>query len=749
MESKHADRPTQDGQFPPAHYSQPAYGNAPYYSGADDGLGADGLLGSLDPLRVLAVLRKRWIWAVLVFCVMVGMAVLYLVKADPVYRATALMELSVRRPRILNQQAAVIDDQSTSQSEEIFNTRLERFKGATLLGSVVNRLRAARPAGVATDEDFKKMLVENVNFSLLRRTRLIKIEFEDSSPDFAMTACNAFVDAAEASAYDENRIASDAAVIWLETQAVSQRKELDLADGILLKFRQDNKIDILDSRKKTVENALLDFNKVLVEVEGQSARERDLLEALTALDLKPETAGSVPADAPRADEIKLAMEKWLVAIADRDALLAKYTPMHPEVQAKEKMVALFREQATEALMRARATVVSNLKLYDQQAASLDRKKNEQLNMASDLDAKITEGKMRLVALERARDASDAAYRGVLARIQEARMAADENTATVKVVERAQRPEKPVKPRKLQILILAVLLGLGGGVVLALLVDKLEDRMDSPGDVERISGLKVMAVVPHVASRDRNAVATASINHRFSEVAEAFASLRSMLDSPQYRERSKVILVVSSIPGEGKTITSCNLAAAGAKNGQRTLLIDFDLRRSRLAGIFPMPAGPCGLLEILNSEQPDVAVEALGYLAGCDNLTVIASRPVKDASPAELMGGAKVAGMVNWARASFDRVIIDAPPLGLVSDALVLAALVDCVLMMARPDVTHKRLFCHVASRFREAGVGTLAAVVNDVDFSKTTYGAYSPYYHYQKHYKSYINNSGDADDDGR
>jgi capsular exopolysaccharide synthesis family protein len=385
-----------------------------------------------------------------------------------------------------------------------------------------------------------------------------------------------------------------------------------------------------------------------------------------------------------------------------------------------------------------------LKLYDQQVASLERKKNEQLNMASELDAKITEGKMSLAALERARDASDAAYRGVLARIQEARMAADENTATIKVAERAQRPEKPVRPRPLQILFLAVLLGLGGGTVLALLVDKLEDRLDSPDDVARISGLRVLAIVPHVASRDRNAVATASINYRFSEVAEAFASLRSMLDSPQYRERSKVILVASSIPGEGKTITSCNLAAACAKNGQRILLIDFDLRRSRLAGIFPMPAGTCGLLEFLNSEQSDMTMAALGYPAGCDNLTVIASRPVKDASPAELMGGAKVAGLVNWARANFDRVIIDAPPLGLVSDALVLAAQADCVLMMARPDVTHKRLFLHVASRFREAGVGTLASVVNDVDFSKTAYGAYSPYYHYQKHYKSYTQNADET-----
>ena len=162
----------------------------------------------------------------------------------------------------------------------------------------------------------------------------------------------------------------------------------------------------------------------------------------------------------------------------------------------------------------------------------------------------------------------------------------------------------------------------------------------------------------------------------------------------------------------------------------------------------MPAGALGLLEFLDSEQSDMKMEALGYPSGCDNLTVIASRLVKGASPAELIGGAKVVKLLNWARGNFDRIVIDAPPLGLVSDALVLATLADCVLLMARPAVTHKRLFCHVAARFREAGVGTLASVVNDVDFSKTTYGSYSPYYHYQKHYTSYVHNNAKADDDG-
>jgi len=97
----------------------------------------------------------------------------------------------------------------------------------------------------------------------------------------------------------------------------------------------------------------------------------------------------------------------------------------------------------------------------------------------------------------------------------------------------------------------------------------------------------------------------------------------------------------------------------------------------------------------------------------------------------------VADLLVWARAHFDRVIIDAPPLGLVSDALSLAGLSDCVLVMARPATSRKHAVRHTIRRFREIGVTNLAVVMNDVDHSKFAYHGYGPYYHYRKHYDSY------------
>lgn len=705
----------------------------PSYAEAEQ---ADGFYGALYPLRLLQLLRKRWITILLVVLFAGCAAAYYLKNATRIYQSKATIELSTRRPRILNQQAAVIEDPaSVLQFEETLNTQLEKFKSKSMLPAVIACYRKNNPADQTPDDVLSARLRGGVSFSLLRRTRLVTISFLDSDPAFAARACQAFADGTEMEARSENRVASDAAVAWLEAQARSQKQELERADQAVFDARQSYRVDLLEGERKTVQQALQSFNEALVNVESQLAMEREMLDALTVADLKPELAGKLPAAIARAKDIEGALERWQVAVTERDSLLTKYTAEHPEVKARDQAVTLFRDQAVAALSRARGATAANLDLLKRQADSLRRNREEQSKRASDIERDLLDREMKLASLLRSRSASDASYQGVLSRIQEARLSADENTATVKLIESASLPGGPVSPNALRLLLLAVALGLAGGVGLALVIEALEDQVTGTRDVESGSGVRVLAVVPHVRKGHRKAIATSSSNNRFGEVAEAFAGLRSVLDSPACRERSGVVLVTSALPEEGKTTTCCNLATACARNGQRVLLIDFDLRRPRIAGIFPMPPGTRGLLDFLASR--DYLCDELAYETDCPNLSVMASRPVPGASPAELLGGRKVVELVAWARGRYDRVILDTPPLGLVSDALVLSGLADCVLVTARPGVSRRRAVRHTISRFRDVGVEAIAAVLNDVDMSKSVYHGYGPYYHYQRHYSAY------------
>lgn len=712
------------------HAGQPL--SPPYYGDQQSDAGP---LNSLDPLRLLQIVRKKWLTILLAAGFATGAGAFYLSRTESLYQAVATIELSMRRPRILNKSEAQIEDSATMmQFTDTMNTRIEKFKRQAMLPHVVRLYRELYPDDPMKDSELAARLAGGFSFSLMRRTLLVLVSFVSRDRGFAVRACNAYAAGAEASARAENREVSDAAVAWLEVQAEAQKNKLEAADKELFDARQKYQMDVLEKQRQTVQGALLGFNDSLTQIENKGALEQKLLDALSATELNPEEAGNLPADIPRAVDVGASLDRWRAAAAERDALLSRYTPQHPAVEAQDKAVDLYRGQALAALTRAKSTTAANLDLYRKQADSLRQKKEEQLKLASELERDILNGEMKIAALQRARSAADASYMGVLYRIQEARLSADENTTTVQQVDPARRARQ-IYPRPMRTLFMALMIGLAIGLGIAFLTEMLEDQVVGASDIESGTGIKILAMIPHVKVRDRKEIATASLTHQFNEMAEAFAGLRSVLDSAAYREQTKVILVASSLPEEGKTTTCCNLATACALNGQKTLLIDFDLRRPRVGGIFPMPPGCRGLLEYLAGKE--TKPQEIVYAAECRNLSVIASRVTGDARPAELVGGTKVADLLVWARANFDRIVIDAPPLGIVSDALSLAGLADCVLIMARPATSRKRAVRHTIRRFHEVGVSALAVVMNDVDHSKFSYHGYGPYYYYRKHYGSY------------
>lgn len=715
----------------PSNPNPPPPALPPYYGGAYYGempMGGGGPLEALNPVRLLQIARDKWLTILLMVLFAGCGAAFYLSRVTPIYEAEARLELSVRRPRIVNKQDAMIEERVGSEdAENILNTQIEKFKSPAILPHVVAAYRQLYPDDPIADAELTARLSGRAKFEIMRKTRLVRVLFSGPDPEFAVRACAAFAAGAEAAVRAENRSGSNAAVAWLEAQALTQKKELEEADQALLAARQLHQMDVLAGQRKTVEESLLHFNALLSEIESKAASEQKMLDTVSA--------GKLPSDIPGAVEVAAALDRWRQAVAERNALLSRYTPQHPAVEAQDKAVKLFREQAADALKRAKSTAAANLDLYKEQAESMRNKKEELLATASRLDQEILVGEMKITGLTRTRDAADASYLGLLTRIQEARLSADENTATVKQVSDVAQARQ-IFPQPTRTILLALILGLAGGFGLAFLTETLADRVVGAGDVETSLGIKIMAVIPHVKTRDRREIATASFTHRFGELAEAFAGLRSVLDSPLYREHAKMILVASSLPAEGKTTTCCNLASACALNGQKTLLIDFDLRRPRIGKIFPGSSKTCGLLEYLHGShlQPEEIVSP----SECRNLSVIASRVIDDARPAEIVGGDKVAALLAWARANFDRILLDVPPLGIVSDALSLAPLADFVLIMARPATSRKHAVRHTIQRFQDVGVAHIAIVMNDVDHSKFSYRGYGPYYYYHKHYGTYV-----------
>jgi capsular exopolysaccharide synthesis family protein len=287
----------------------------------------------------------------------------------------------------------------------------------------------------------------------------------------------------------------------------------------------------------------------------------------------------------------------------------------------------------------------------------------------------------------------------------------------------------------------IVLSLGLGFLFVLVLDHLEDTIVSLSDIETRLSLKVLAVLPHIRRKKREDVAKFIAENKYSQFAEAVAGLRNLLDSPRYAEMNRVLLVMSTQPGEGKSITSCSLAISNAQARRKTLLVDFDLRRPRLAKVWD--------IKDLDKEhsfshnlQSGKACDfnALVRNTSVENLDVIVSLQPDGVDPASIMGSGIVPDFFAWARENYERVIIDSPPFGVVGDVMTLANIVDGVIIMCCPDRTHFRPIQSTSRNLAEAGATVLGVVVNDVETGSmsgfSSHGSYG--YGYRKYgYGSY------------
>ena len=252
----------------------------------------------------------------------------------------------------------------------------------------------------------------------------------------------------------------------------------------------------------------------------------------------------------------------------------------------------------------------------------------------------------------------------------------------------------------------------------LVLDHLEDTIVSLSDIETRLSLKVLAVLPHIRRKKREEVAKFIADNKYSQFAESIAGLRNLLDSPRYAEMNKVLLVMSTQPGEGKSITSCSLAISNAQSRRKTLLVDFDLRRPRLAKIWGMENMDKDRSFSHNLQSGSVSdFDKLVNKTDVENLDVIVSLQPEGVDPASIMGSNIVPDFFAWARENYERIIIDSPPFGIVGDVMTLATIVDGVLIMCCPDRTHFRPIQATSRNLAEAGATVLGVVVNDIETS--------------------------------
>ncbi len=709
----------------PAYYGGGYGRQAPYYYGDNSSHSdSDSLVGTITLGRILRVISQRWI-SVLVFLLIGLVAAFAVYRISPtIYEARSEFTMDMRRPQMTGATIGqVVEPDYGSTYDEVFNTRLSDWRSDQIVTKIIQQYRAAYPASTVADSELLGSL-QGSEIELLRNSRLIQISVRSQTPEIAAALANSYAQAIEAFTDEENKLRCDKAVAQIHEQVEKQRRADERIAKALLDFRTVNKVDNLRSEREIINMSLQRTTQDILALETEVTAAVEWEKVLQAAQETPEEFGALPTAVPRSSEIGQAYSVWQEKKIELNSLLARFTKNHPDVRALTKELEALKQQFEEVVSRALATAHGNLVAFRNQVEVFRQNREKLRNDLATIEQKIVSAEAGLLQLEGEKEVSSALYKDLLQKENEARIQAEQNNEIVRVGRPANVPSAPVLPNPIVIFSCGVLVSVILGLLFVLVLDHLEDTIVSLSDIEQRLSLKVLAVLPHVRKNKRQKVARFIEENKYSLFNEAIAGFRNLLDSARYQPMSQVVLINSTAPGEGKTIMSCSLAISSAEAGKKTLLIDCDIRRPRLARVWDLKLTKETSFSHNMAKRQTMDFSKLINKVAVDNLDVIASLAPDGVNPSSIMGSQIVADFITWARDNYERVIIDSPPFGIVGDVVTLASLADSVVIMCCPDRTHFKPIQHASRTLTESGANVIGVIVNDVDIAYSS-GAFS------------------------
>jgi capsular exopolysaccharide synthesis family protein len=345
--------------------------------------------------------------------------------------------------------------------------------------------------------------------------------------------------------------------------------------------------------------------------------------------------------------------------------------------------------------------------------------------------KLPQTERALFSIERKFKLNDNIYTYLMQRRAEAQIAKASNAPDNEIIDRATVIGGPIKPKTGSNYIIGFLLGLVLPGVFFSLKEVFNNKIETEEEVKKLTNLPVAGHITHSVSDYQDVV----LRDPQSNVSEAFRNLRTRMRFFTKELKNPMILISSSMPGEGKTFSALNLASAYALAGNKTVLVSFDLRKPRIYSEFGINNENGLSTYLIGRDKLDEIIKETGH----ENLHLIPAGPIPP-NPAELASPDKTKVLFDELRKRYDFIITDSAPIGAVSDTYALANSADAVIILVRHNRTIKQLLKDTMEDCRTNGITNMSILMNDIRSDMRMYG-YRGRYGYGYGYK-YTNNSG-------
>jgi polysaccharide biosynthesis transport protein len=710
---------------------------------------------------LLRAVRKNWFLLVFAMGAALTGAALYTARETRIFEAAAVVQLDPQPLMPLgNQVGQQTGPESFWSNQEYFATQHQILASRKIAAAVVRRLGLNRDGGFAAGappgakvpsvdlsvDDTAEMLRRRLDVKAVLDSRLTRVAYRDADPARAQRIVAAVVDEYVDQNLDRTLDSASQRAEWLDTQLAKLKEELESQEMDLHDFKKRNNLLSVsfDDQSNMLRAQIQQLNTALTDLKARQERVAARLAVLESINV--EDPAAIPQSELLGDGLLSSLRTVYI---DSKKQLERLSALgkgenYPEVQAADVAVRSSHDALTGELSNIRHGCAADLEAVRRELAGVTRLYETAKTQAMDLNL----NEVRYARLRRSKDNTEHVFGVVLERSTESGLSKLMPFNNVRVLDRPLLPNVPVLPRPSLNLALGAAVGLLIGLALALGRELLDRSVRDAEDAEREFGLPSIGSLPDVGSRaglaalyyggysrpedakqERSAeseIVPELLVHHYpkSAAAEAARALRTNLLLASPDRPYKTLLVTSPNPAEGKTMVAASIALAMSQAGQRVCLVDCDLRRPRIHNIFGRPIDPGVTVAMLDLSRLDDALSE----TVAPNLWVLPSGPTPP-NPADLMHSEAFGRLLAALESRFDRVVIDSPPVCVVTDSVILSARVDATLLVVRSQRTRRDSARRALRALSDVGGNVSGFIMNATAlsggrYSYTHYGTY-------------------------
>jgi len=687
--------------------------------------------------------RERIWYLIVAFFIIFSGSILYTFNKTKVYTAAATVQLFRDDPSALG--VTMQMEQNQIQSAEDLNTQISILESSTIIMGVEQRLQDdMRRRFMAPYTDVfslrgpltpAEVLGRNRKIIPRRMSLMINIAYSHPDPVVAAEVANLF--AKEFIDYNLklNIDGSMKAVEDLRIRADQQRNRVEELEYKLADYREENNAVSLDSQENIAREQLGNLNMIKSNTKNVFDNFETRWKLIEDYKREAKELWELPfiAESSRVADLLSQISSTRINIS---SLSKRYRDKHPimiqQIQTLQEAEQELGSAVKNAVDKVYSGFLESKENFEVASKRLAEKEKELID--------LSKTRVEYNTLLRDLEVQQNFFQALNQRMTTEKAQVNLKNPNARIIDEALPPpeDRPSSPNVVMNLAAGFMGGIAVGTALVFAIAFLDDRVKSAFDIEATIGLPMLGVVPRIKKLDANSKAQAVASNVDRHVTETFRTIHSALKLNDESKNAKVILSTSTLPGEGKSFISSNMALTFANHGEKTLLLDCDLRLPNIARSLQLENEK----GILNHIEQGVSLDELVIKEVYPNLDVLPTGG-KSKNPTQVMNSAQFESMMAELRDRYDRIVIDTPPLAAVSDALNLLPLVDGVLYVIKFNTVKRKAAVVNVRRLWESNTPVFGAILNNINSTLSTY--YYSHYSDNTYQQYYLHQDEGAD----